>query len=113
VSAAVDVAAVHDVTAFAAQVGPLLAADPVRHTLELALLDRAPRCCGRSTGSRWRRPRPGRCWPAPRGSTGAGRVLLFTDAANRTTNALYARVGHRPVLDFASLDLVPAPNAPP
>jgi GNAT superfamily N-acetyltransferase len=44
---------------------------------------------------------------------GAGRVLLFTDAANRTTTALYARVGYRPVLDFASLDLVPAPNAPP
>jgi GNAT superfamily N-acetyltransferase len=44
---------------------------------------------------------------------GAQRVLLFTDAANPTTNALYPRIGYRPVLDFAAIDLVPATDAPP
>jgi predicted GNAT family acetyltransferase len=43
---------------------------------------------------------------------GAERVLLFTDLANPTTNALYPRIGYRPVQDFADLDLVPATGAP-
>ncbi|MGY0492541.1 GNAT family N-acetyltransferase [Streptomyces sp. WG-D5] len=32
---------------------------------------------------------------------GAGEVLLFTDLANPTSNALYQRLGYRPVRDFA------------
>jgi predicted GNAT family acetyltransferase len=43
---------------------------------------------------------------------GAQRVLLFTDLANPTTNALYPRIGYRPVQDFVDLDLVPATGAP-
>jgi predicted GNAT family acetyltransferase len=34
---------------------------------------------------------------------GAGRVLLFTDLADPTTNRLYPRIGYRPVHDAAEL----------
>lgn len=33
--------------------------------------------------------------------SGAAEVLLFTDLANPTSNALYQRIGYRPVADFA------------
>ncbi|MEU3840772.1 GNAT family N-acetyltransferase [Streptomyces sp. NPDC028635] len=33
-------------------------------------------------------------------AAGAGEVLLFTDLANPTSNALYQRIGYRPVADF-------------
>ncbi|MEU6416742.1 GNAT family N-acetyltransferase [Streptomyces spiralis] len=33
--------------------------------------------------------------------SGAAEVLLFTDLANPTSNALYQRIGYRPVCDFA------------
>jgi predicted GNAT family acetyltransferase len=42
---------------------------------------------------------------------GAERVLLFTDLANSTTNALYPRIGYRPVRDFADIHLVAATAA--
>ena len=42
---------------------------------------------------------------------GAERVLLFTDLANSTTNALYPRIGYRPVGDFADFHLVAATAA--
>lgn len=35
---------------------------------------------------------------------GAQDVLLFTDLANPTSNALYQRIGYRPVSDFAAYD---------
>jgi predicted GNAT family acetyltransferase len=35
---------------------------------------------------------------------GAGEVLLFTDLANPTSNALYQRIGYVPVSDRVSLD---------
>ncbi|TDT38004.1 putative GNAT family acetyltransferase [Streptomyces sp. BK208] len=35
---------------------------------------------------------------------GAAQVLLFTDLANATSNALYQRIGYRPVADFAVYD---------
>jgi predicted GNAT family acetyltransferase len=35
---------------------------------------------------------------------GAEHVLLFTDLANRTSNALYQRIGYRPVADFTACD---------
>lgn len=35
---------------------------------------------------------------------GADEVLLFTDLANPTSNALYQRIGYRPVRDFAVYD---------
>ena len=35
---------------------------------------------------------------------GADEVLLFTDLANSTSNALYQRIGYRPVADFAVYD---------
>ncbi|MEU0411101.1 GNAT family N-acetyltransferase [Streptomyces griseorubiginosus] len=35
---------------------------------------------------------------------GADQVLLFTDLANPTSNALYQRLGYRPVADFAAYD---------
>ncbi|MCO1656932.1 GNAT family N-acetyltransferase [Pseudonocardia humida] len=38
---------------------------------------------------------------------GAARVLLFTDLSNPTTNALYPRIGYRPVHDRVDLVLVP------
>ncbi|MFC8512850.1 GNAT family N-acetyltransferase [Streptomyces sp. NPDC057257] len=34
-------------------------------------------------------------------AAGAAEVLLFTDLANPTSNALYQRIGYRPVADFA------------
>ncbi|MFJ9537051.1 GNAT family N-acetyltransferase [Streptomyces sp. NPDC101225] len=34
-------------------------------------------------------------------AAGADEVLLFTDLANPTSNALYRRIGYRPVADFA------------
>ncbi|MFD3457606.1 GNAT family N-acetyltransferase [Streptomyces sp. NPDC058691] len=35
---------------------------------------------------------------------GAAEVVLFTDLANPTSNAVYQRIGYRPVADFASFD---------
>lgn len=35
---------------------------------------------------------------------GAEEILLFTDLANPTSNALYQRIGYRPVADFAVYD---------
>lgn len=40
-------------------------------------------------------------------AAGAGRVLLFTDLANATTNRLYPRLGFRPVADYLDLDFPP------
>lgn len=37
---------------------------------------------------------------------GAGRVVLFTDLANPTSNALYPRLGYRPVCDMADVGIV-------
>lgn len=37
---------------------------------------------------------------------GAEQVLLFTDLANPTSNALYPRIGYRPVSDFVDVGLV-------
>jgi len=37
-------------------------------------------------------------------AVGAEEVLLFTDLANPTSNALYQRIGYRPVEDFAGYD---------
>jgi RimJ/RimL family protein N-acetyltransferase len=37
---------------------------------------------------------------------GAERVLLFTDLANPTSNALYPRIGYRPVHDTVDIALV-------
>ncbi|WP_405992670.1 GNAT family N-acetyltransferase [Streptomyces sp. NBC_00986] len=42
-------------------------------------------------------------------AAGAEEVLLFTDLANPTSNALYQRIGYRPVEDFAGYDFHPAP----
>jgi predicted GNAT family acetyltransferase len=39
---------------------------------------------------------------------GATDVLLFTDLANPTSNALYPRLGYRPVGDRLELSFVPA-----
>ncbi|MBO0809529.1 MAG: GNAT family N-acetyltransferase, partial [Actinobacteria bacterium] len=36
-------------------------------------------------------------------AAGAQEVLLFTDLANPTSNALYQRLGYRPVSDYVSL----------
>ncbi|CAL9476333.1 GNAT family N-acetyltransferase [Streptomyces sp. enrichment culture] len=47
---------------------------------------------------------------------GAAEVLLFTDLANATSNALYQRIGYRPVADFTAYDFtagdLTAHNAP-
>jgi predicted GNAT family acetyltransferase len=37
-------------------------------------------------------------------SAGAAEVLLFADLANPTSNALYQRIGYRPIADFAVYD---------
>ncbi|MEV6943929.1 GNAT family N-acetyltransferase [Streptomyces sp. NPDC051172] len=37
-------------------------------------------------------------------AAGAAEVLLFTDLANPTSNALYQRIGYRPVAEFAVYD---------
>lgn len=37
-------------------------------------------------------------------AAGADEVVLFTDLANPTSNALYQRIGYRPVADFAMYD---------
>jgi predicted GNAT family acetyltransferase len=42
-------------------------------------------------------------------AAGAGDVLLFTDLANPTSNALYQRIGYEPVSDFLVLAFNPAP----
>jgi predicted GNAT family acetyltransferase len=41
---------------------------------------------------------------------GAAEVLLYTDLANPTSNALYQRLGYRPVCDRTSLDLHVTPG---
>ena len=40
-------------------------------------------------------------------AAGAAEVLLFTDLANPTSNALYQRIGYRPVADFTAYDFGP------
>ncbi|MEU0074549.1 GNAT family N-acetyltransferase [Streptomyces sp. NPDC006332] len=42
---------------------------------------------------------------------GADEVLLFTDLANPTSNALYQRIGYRPVSDFAVYDVAVGESA--
>jgi GNAT superfamily N-acetyltransferase len=42
---------------------------------------------------------------------GVAEVLLFTDLANPTSNALYQRLGYRPVSDSIELHFLPAPAA--
>jgi len=42
---------------------------------------------------------------------GAGQVVLFTDLANPTSNALYQRIGYRPVEDRLVLSFVPSDQA--
>ncbi|WP_374222951.1 GNAT family N-acetyltransferase [Streptomyces sp. MBT65] len=44
---------------------------------------------------------------------GAEEVLLFTDLANPTSNALYQRIGYRPVEDFAGYDFRSASASSP
>jgi GNAT superfamily N-acetyltransferase len=44
--------------------------------------------------------------------SGAAEVLLFTDLSNPTSNALYQRLGYRPVTDFLVLEFTPAPAHP-
>jgi predicted GNAT family acetyltransferase len=41
--------------------------------------------------------------------TGADQVLLFTDLANPTSNALYQRLGYQPVTDFLVLEFASQP----
>jgi predicted GNAT family acetyltransferase len=41
---------------------------------------------------------------------GAGKVVLFTDLANPTSNALYQRLGYRPVEDRVMISFAPAPG---
>jgi GNAT superfamily N-acetyltransferase len=38
---------------------------------------------------------------------GAADVVLFTDLANPTSNAIYQRLGYQPLMDWCSLDLLP------
>ncbi len=40
-------------------------------------------------------------------AAGATDVVLFTDAANPTSNALYHRLGYIPIADWASYDFTP------
>ncbi|MHB9864491.1 GNAT family N-acetyltransferase [Streptomyces sp. YIM S03343] len=40
-------------------------------------------------------------------AAGAQEVVLFTDLSNPTSNALYQRIGYRPVTDFAAYDFPP------
>ncbi|WP_308461296.1 GNAT family N-acetyltransferase [Streptomyces sp. Ru73] len=42
-------------------------------------------------------------------ASGAGQVLLFADAANRTSTALYERLGYRPVGEHRRYDFPPSP----
>jgi predicted GNAT family acetyltransferase len=39
-------------------------------------------------------------------AVGATRCLLYTDLANPTSNAIYARIGYRPVLDAVEIDFI-------
>ena len=44
---------------------------------------------------------------------GVREVVLYTDLANPTSNALYQRLGYRPVGDFVELSFAPAPHGLP
>jgi predicted GNAT family acetyltransferase len=44
---------------------------------------------------------------------GARDVVLYTDQANPTSNALYQRLGYRPVEERVVLDLEPGPAGQP
>jgi predicted GNAT family acetyltransferase len=45
-------------------------------------------------------------------TAGATDVVLFTNAANPTSNALYQRIGYRPIADFATLGFTYVPASP-
>jgi predicted GNAT family acetyltransferase len=45
-------------------------------------------------------------------TAGAKEVVLFTDPANRTSNALYRRIGYVPLADFCAYDFTPAGRHP-
>ncbi|MGN6379633.1 MAG: GNAT family N-acetyltransferase [Gaiellales bacterium] len=44
---------------------------------------------------------------AARLSAGARTMLLFTDLANPTSNAIYARIGYRPIAEAVEVDFLP------
>jgi predicted GNAT family acetyltransferase len=45
-------------------------------------------------------------------AAGATDVVLFTNATNPTSNALYQRIGYVPIADWAAYDFTPtSPNA--
>ncbi|MFE0413900.1 GNAT family N-acetyltransferase [Streptomyces tendae] len=45
-------------------------------------------------------------------AAGAAEVVLFTDPANRTSNALYRRIGYVPLADFCAYDFTQAGRRP-
>jgi predicted GNAT family acetyltransferase len=46
---------------------------------------------------------------AARLATGVRTMVLYTDVANPTSNAIYARIGYRPLAEAVELDFVPGP----
>lgn len=45
-------------------------------------------------------------------AAGSAEVVLFTDPANRTSNALYRRLGYLPLADFCAYDFTHAGRHP-
>jgi hypothetical protein len=87
-----------DAGEFLAQAGLYLEGDPVENTLLLTI---AHGVLGSSSASA---PAPDQAVPLYATSqaaraAGAREVVLFTDLANPTSNALYQRLGYRPVSD--------------
>jgi hypothetical protein len=102
---------------FADAAGDFLRSRPVEHTVPLTLVDSVRRDGPHAYGSGdplfgWYRAADGSvsgaCLltpPSPLAlDTGAVDVVLFTDLANPTSNALYQRLGYRPVEDRAVVE---------
>jgi hypothetical protein len=109
----------HEVEEYASVAAPLLATGPARHTVSLTVISNARAGCrpleppelyawwtgqaGSTTGAVSHTPQ----FPLLLGAEGPREVVLFTDLANPTSNALYQRLGYRPVTDRAVLRFEP------
>ncbi|PZS29734.1 MAG: hypothetical protein DLM61_12290, partial [Pseudonocardiales bacterium] len=133
--ALMDVRLHHDTAEFTALTRPLLEADPIRHTVVLTVLALLARVPQSDEGppvllsvhrdgvlADWTGVHTAavpRAWLRQCGHGGSRRlgtagarehVVLHTDLANQISNAIYPRIGFRPMHDAVEITFTPAPR---
>ncbi len=104
---------------FLSVAGEFLRAEPARNSVMLTvtadLLATGPANGPAGMLYGWWRPDDGPLAAASQAAldAGTGEVVLYTDLANPTSNALYERLGYRPVEDRVVLTFTPAATLHP